>query len=125
MSSILAVASLTMAQLALADGVPPKTLAMMTPVERQAMLDVMRQDMDDLLANHRILEDYPWPIGATLKLDVARGEMVVDFDGRVEPYSMPDDTGVCHYVHNTLIMVLEKRNVTATMRCLFGGRDEF
>jgi hypothetical protein len=113
-----------MAQLALADGVPPKTLAMMTPVERQAMLDVMRHELDDLLANRRFLKDYPWPIGATLKLDVAKGDMVVDFDGRAAAYSPPDDTGLCHYANDIMITVLDKLNVTASLRCLFGGRDE-
>ena len=88
------------------------------------MLDVMRQEVDDLLAHHRLVEDYPWPVVAELSIDEDVGELTVDFDARLAEYTVPDDTGICHYVNGTLTAVLEKMDAAAAVRCLFGGREE-
>jgi len=122
-SLIVAATWLAVAQVALAAEVPARTLAMMAPAERDAMIDAMRQEVDAMLAVH-IVDGYPWPIVAELSMDEAANEIVVDFDGRLTDYEVPDDTGVCQYVRNEVITVLELMDATAGLNCLFGGQEQ-
>ncbi|UPG95394.1 hypothetical protein [Luteibacter aegosomatissinici] len=119
-SLIVAAGCLVVVKRVQAEESPPRTLVMMAPAARQAMLDAMRLQVDAMLAEHKV-DGYPWPIVAELTLDEEKNEMVLEFDSRLEEFDVPDDTSVCHYAHIELITLLEMTNATAVLRCLFGG----
>lgn len=121
-SLIVAATWLAVAPVALAEEVPARTLAMMAPAEREAMIDALQQGVDAMAAVH-VVDDYPWPIVAEVRMDEAANEIVVDFDGRLADFEVPDDTGVCHYAHNEVIEVMDLMDVSAILGCLFGGKE--
>ncbi|QDE38526.1 hypothetical protein FIV34_04575 [Luteibacter pinisoli] len=116
---------LAFTEVASCEDVRPKTVALMTPDERQVMVAQMQVTLDEALSGKQLIEDYPWPIVATVNLSDADNVIVVDLDRRILDYtSLSESEDMGDYIFNRLWPFLERIDGSTGVRFLYGGHEE-
>jgi N-acetylmuramoyl-L-alanine amidase len=123
MQAVILGACLLMAEVSLAQGAQPKSVAMMTTDERLLMTGEMQQVLDEAFSGRALVEDYPWPLAASVSLDVPGNMIIVDFDARLAEYvSLSESEDMADYVYGLLWSFLERIEGQGGIRFLYGGR---
>jgi hypothetical protein len=118
-------AFLAFTEVASCEDVRPRTIELMTPDERQVMVAEMQVALDEALSGKQFIEDYPWPIVATVSLSEADNVIVVDLDRRILDYtSLSESEDMGDYIFNRLWPFLERIDGSTGVRFLYGGHEE-
>ncbi|UPG95395.1 hypothetical protein [Luteibacter aegosomatissinici] len=118
-------AFLAFTEVASCEDVKPKTIELMTTDERQVMVAGMQIALDEALSGKHFIEDYPWPIVATVSLSEADNVIVVDLDRRILDYtSLSESEDMGDYIFNRLWPFLERIDGSTGVRFLYGGHEE-
>jgi N-acetylmuramoyl-L-alanine amidase len=116
---------LAFTEVASCEDVRPKTIELMTPDERQVMVAEMQVALDEALSEKQLIEDYPWPIVATVGLSEADNVIIVDLDRRILDYtSLSESEDMGDYIFNSLWTFLKRIDGVTGVRFLYGGREE-
>jgi N-acetylmuramoyl-L-alanine amidase len=107
-----------------ADAFSPKTIAMMNPEERQALVSEMQVRLDENIVGRQFFEEFPWPLGAKVGLDEKDNVITVDLDQRLMAYSdTAEIEDLSDHLFDVLWPFMQRVGEATGLKFLYGGRE--